>query len=206
MRRLTADLFLLMALALAPALVPGARSASAATARYVVVPGSGTEVVFESHAPMETFTGHTDQVTGWLEADLDDLTVPLDLEVTVDLASFDTGIGKRNDHMRDNHFETATYPVAIFRGGLLAADSPAAVPIGGSTELQLTGTLDLHGVAREMTCTVTVDRQDAATLAVRAEFGILLPDHAIERPKFLFLKLAEDQEVKVDLVLQREGG
>ena len=29
----------------------------------------------------------------------------------------DTGIGMRNTHMRENHLETETYPVATFTGG-----------------------------------------------------------------------------------------
>jgi polyisoprenoid-binding protein YceI len=177
--------------------------ADARTSFYEVQAGKGTVVVFKSRAPMEKFEGKTSRVSGWLEVDPDDLTAPFRLEVTVDLASFDTGMSKRNEHMRDNHLETDKYPTAVFTGGELAPGSATVIPVGGSATVQLIGILDLHGVAREMTCTTTVERPDSGTLLVEARFDVLLPDHRIERPKFLVLKLAEDQKVTVRLFLKK---
>lgn len=194
--------FIMMITVLA-AWAQGATTGAMAATRYEIVPGSGTEVVFESRAPMEKFEGRTGQVGGWLEADLDDLTAPFELAVTVDLASFDTGIGKRNGHMRENHLETGKFPTAVFSGGELAAGSVTAVPIGGPITLQLHGTLDLHGVTRGMTCSLELERPDKETLHVTARFDVLLSDHRIERPKFLMLKMAEDQKVTARLVLQK---
>ncbi len=114
--------------------------------QYEVIPGKSTEVVFDSRAPMEKFQGKTGQVLGWLTADLDDLTSPVEMEVSVELASFDTGLGKRNTHMRENHFETDKYPVAVFRGGKVSGATAKSVAVGATVELTLTGTLDLHGV------------------------------------------------------------
>jgi len=173
--------------------------------QYEVIPGKGTEVVFDSRAPMEKFQGKTRQVLGWLTADLDDLTSPVEMEVSVELASFDTGLGKRNTHMRENHFETDIYPLAVFRGGQVSGATAKAVMVGQMVELKLTGTLDLHGVTREMTCDVTLKRRTQDELLVEARFPVLLPDHNISRPKFLMLKLAEDQQVSVYLSLKKES-
>ena len=179
--------------------------AAALAEQYEVVPGAGTEIVFDSRAPMEKFQGKTGQVLGWLTADLDDLTSPVELEVSVDLASFDTGMGKRNQHMRDNHFETEKYPLAVFRGGQVSEAQDHGVAVGEMTELKLTGTLDLHGVTREITCDVILKRTAIDELLVEAHFEVLLPDHRISRPKFLMLKLAEDQQVNVFLSLKKES-
>ncbi len=173
--------------------------------RYEIVAGSGTEIVFQSRAPMEKFEGKTGQVQGWLDADLSALDQAVELEVQVDLASFDTGKGKRNRHMRENHLETGKYPHAIFRGGQVSGQSALALAVGGTVSLQLTGTLDLHGVTREMTCEVTLNRPTASDLQVEAKFEVLLPDHQIKRPKFLVMKLAEDQQVNVSLQLKKES-
>ena len=183
------------------ALWPGAALAE----RYEIVVGDKTEVVFESHAPMEKFKGRTGQVQGWLEVDLDDLTSPVELVVEVDLASFDTGKGKRNRHMRENHLETDKYPAAFFRGGQVSEATASGLAVGGTVALKLTGTLDLHGVTREMTCEVTLQRPAAAELLVEARFVVLLPDHKIERPKFLIMKLGEDQKVTAQLSLKKES-
>ncbi len=177
--------------------------AAALAERYEIVAGSGTEVVFKSRAPMENFEGKTGQVQGWLEADLAALGQKVEMEVSVDLASFDTGKGKRNRHMRENHFETEKYPRAVFRGGTVSAVSTPKLPVGGEATLTLTGQLDLHGVAREMSCEVTLKRPAEGELLVEARFEVLLPDHQIERPKFLVMKLAEDQKVIAKLVLKQ---
>lgn len=169
---------------------------------FAVVPGERTGVVFESRAPMEKFKGRTDQVRGWLDADLDDLTHPVRLEIQVDLASFDTGMGKRNKHMRENHFETDRYPVAVFSGGEVTEPTSDALTVGGKASLKLTGTLDLHGVKHEMTCVVNLTRPETGTVLVEAEFIVWLQDHRIKRPKFLVMKLAEDQQVTVHILLR----
>jgi len=176
------------------------------TARFGILADKDTEVVFESRAPMENFDGRTNRVSGWLEADPDDLTQPFRFEVAVDMASLDTGNSKRNGHMRENHLETGKYPTAMFTGGKLGPGSPTAVPVGGSAALQVVGTLDLHGVTRTVTCAVEAERPDDGTLRVTARFEVLLDDYGIERPKFLFLKLAEDQQVTVRLVLEKGKG
>ena len=173
--------------------------------QYEVIPGKGTEVVFDSRAPMEKFQGKTGQVLGWLTADLADLTSAVEMEVSVELASFDTGMGKRNTHMRENHFETDRFPLAVFRGGQVSGASAKGLAVGAMVELKLAGTLDLHGVTREMICDVTLTRPTADELRVEAHFPVLLPDHEISRPKFLMLKLAEDQQVNVFLSLKKES-
>lgn len=186
-------------------LVLMARPGSSLAERYVVSPAQSSQVVFESRAPLEKFTGKTAQVTGWLEADLSDLNQPVSLEIRVDLASFDTGIGKRNGHMRDNHFETDKYPEAVFSGGQISEASATSLAVGATATFELTGELDLHGVVRKMACEVTVMRPAPDILQGEARFDVLLPDHRIERPKFLMLKLAEDQKVTVTLQLLKES-
>ena len=173
--------------------------------RYEVVPGSGTEIVFLSRAPMEKFEGRTGHVEGWLDADLSALDQAVELEVRVDLASFDTGMGKRNAHMRENHLETEKYPVAIFRGGQISGQSAPGLMVGSTVTLMLAGTLNLHGVNRDTTCEVILTRPGEGELAVEARFEVLLPDYQIKRPGFLVMKLAEDQKVIAKLILKKES-
>lgn len=185
--------------ALAVLLLPGAVRAE----RFEIVP-EASEIVFESSAPMESFTGRTDQVTGWVEADLGNLAGKIDLQVVVDLASFDTGIGKRNQHMRDNHLETDRFPSAVFRGGAVVQSQPASLVPGQLAVLTLQGTLDLHGVRRDRQCDLTVTLTGEGHLRVQGEFPVLLSEHDIERPKFLVLKLADEQKVRIDLTCRRQ--
>ena len=173
---------------------------SAQAARYEIVTGKQSEIVFKSKAPLEKFQGKTRQLTGFFEADLDDLRGPVSLEVEVDLASFDTGKKKRNRHMCENHLETEKFPKAWFRAGeILQADKPSLAS-GESATLVLNGTLDLHGVKKPHDVTLQLTCRPDGSVLIRCEFKILLSDHEIDRPKFLVMKLADEQQVEIELL------
>ena len=189
----------------AAALVLAAATAAAAE-RWVVAPGDGTRIVFTSKAPLESFDGQTGQVSGWLEFDPQDLLAQPAFEIAVDLASFDTGNRKRNGHMRDNHLETGTYPRAWLRGGTVVETTAAALAPGGTATVRLACELDLHGVVKPLVCEARLARAADGTVTVEAAFEVKLSDHAIDRPRFLVLKLADEQQVKVALELRPETG
>ncbi|MBK8164954.1 MAG: YceI family protein [bacterium] len=191
---------ILLALVLVLAALP-----ATAAERFTVDPAGGSRIVFTSKAPLESFDGHTAAVSGWLEFDPADLRIPPRFEIAVDLASFDTGLRKRNEHMRENHFETATYPQAWFRGGRLDGATVAGLAPGASAVVQLGGELDLHGVVQPLACEARLTRATDGRLTVEAAFAVKLSDHAIDRPKFLVMKLADEQQVKVTLVLRPEA-
>jgi len=67
----------------------------------------------------------------------------------------------------------------------------------------MAGQLTLHGVTRRIAVTVELTYEDAgpgATLRARTEFPVVLDDYEISRPRFLFLKLGEEQKVRVDVL------
>ena len=186
----------------------GRRSASIRVAfadRYVIAPGKGTEVVFRSEAPLESFEGKTDQARGTVSIDWSDPAGTVEIRIAVDLAHLDTGIDLRNRHMRENHLHTDEYPEAIFTArtieGLPAGNTRPAAAV----ECVLTGDFTLHGVTKEMTVPVTIAPHEGNALAIEARFDVTLSDHEISRPKFLFLKLDETQHVRVRLVATPEA-
>lgn len=198
MRRLLTIVVVLLGLA-------GARQpAAAAEGRWEIVPGDGTRVEFVSKAPLETFTGRTKQVSGACTFDPDQLAGDVVLEVAVEMASFDTGLGKRNQHMRDNHLQTDRFPRSWLRGGTIQASSASSLPVGGAVSVDFVGELELHGVRRPVVCTIELSRPTADRLVASAEFPVKLADHDIKRPQVLMLKLADEQRVRVDLVLGRK--
>ena len=176
--------------------------------RWEIEPAAGrSEVTFHSKATMDSFDGSTRDIEGWIE--LDPATPATDpaWEVRVDLASLDTGIGLRNQHMRENHLHTDDYPYAVFRGGAIEPVPPEGLARGARTRLDLTGEFELHGVTRPRTIPVELVWLEDGTLEATAEFTVSLEDHAISRPKFLLLKLADVQRVELHLVATpaREG-
>jgi len=184
---------LIAALALA---VAGAPAASAAT--FVVKPGDPNKVVFVSQAPTEKFEGKTNQMEGRLVLDPASVGDSITVHLEVDMASLDTGIKKRNQHMRENHLETAKYPKAIFDGA--AVRGGGKLDGGAPVNFEAEGTFTLHGVSRRIRIPITAtyaSKKEGAQVAFSTNFPVALPDYNISRPQFLFMKLAEVQQVRV---------
>lgn len=165
-------------------------------ADFVVKPGAPNQVVFTSKATAETFQGKTDQISGRVSLP-DSLSDSVTVYVEVDIASLKTGIGKRDKDMREDYLETGKYPKGIFKGATLKNAGGMKLTPGVPATLDVEGSFTLHGVTRRLRTTIEVTLKDARTLEFKTEFPVTLAHHKIERPKFLFLKLAEVQQVAV---------
>lgn len=208
MRRRLSMRALAGAAATTAALLAAAAPAEAAPTRFTVVADHADKVTFTSKAPLETFQGKTDRVAGEIVADPADLGDSATVRIEVDLASLDTGIDKRNQHMREKHLETAKYPKAIFTGAAILGPKPAKLAPGKSVPLEVEGTFSLHGVDRRLRTTVEVTLLDGGgppRLKLHARFPVSLSDYAISRPEFLFLKLSDAQDVEVTAVAAAES-
>ncbi len=170
----------------------------AAAAEFVVKAGAPNKVVFVSKAATETFEGKTNRIQGRIVVDPASVVDSVTVHLEVDLASLDTGIGKRNSHMRKNHLETDTYPKAVFAGATVRGPKDASLAPGKTISLECEGNFTLHGVTQRMRVTVAVTRKDERTLGFKTVFKVPLADYKIERPRFLFLKLGEVQDVIVE--------
>lgn len=171
-------------------------AAGAKETTYTISPGGGNEVVFTSRAVGETFDGRTDRIHGSFTCDPGDLRKPARGEVWIEVESLDTGIGLRNNHMFKNHLEPEKYPRMTFAlEGLV--DPPPSLPVGEAKTLTARGKFTCHGVTNPLEPELTVVRDSDGSLVVEAEWTVKLTDYEIPRPQFLFVKLAEEQEIDV---------
>jgi polyisoprenoid-binding protein YceI len=108
------------------------------------------------HLPdaLEAIDGTTNRVSGTILADPNN-AVTSSVEVSIDLASLDTGIALRNHHMRERYIETGKYPTATFKS---VSVSPPAAPIVANqpAELNVTGDFTMHGITKRITAPVRV--------------------------------------------------
>jgi polyisoprenoid-binding protein YceI len=117
--------------------------------------------------------------------------------VAVDLRTLETGIGLRNEHMRNEYLEVGKgegYQAAVLSDvdlGDVAADT-----IRGKT--RFTGTLLLHGVKKPVAGQAEVRREGSA-VRVDAAFPITLADYAIKEPRYLGVGVKDVVQVKVTL-------
>jgi polyisoprenoid-binding protein YceI len=95
---------------------------------------------------MSVWRGKFNKSSGTIEIDREAKTGTVDM--TIDLASVDTGFDELNEHLKKpDFFEVAKYPTATYKGKLAKFEN------GAPTEVQ--GELNLHGVTKPVTLTIT---------------------------------------------------
>lgn len=145
---------------------------------------------FTSTTPLTTFSGVSNNLTGYL--DLESGVV----DFYLDLNTLDTGIGLRDKHMRNNYLETKKYPFAEFTGRLDRNISANQLP----AEVKVVGKFKLHGVERTVEIPGTIGAEGQG-LRVKANWEILLKDYKIDIPKVVFYQLSEKQDVEINILL-----
>jgi polyisoprenoid-binding protein YceI len=124
-------------------------------------------------------------------------------EIAVDLSTIDTGIGLRNQHLRENYLEVgkgAGFDKAVLSDIHLADVDKEAFQ--GSTAF--TATLLLHGVKREIAGKADL-RTEGTARRVRAEFPLTLTDFAVAPPEYLGVGVGTRLLVKVTLTATPSG-
>lgn len=191
-------------------------SVQAKPVNYIVDDPKGRDLVsFTSDAPVELIVGRTNQIKGQVSVDdsLDLSKQPVVASFEVDLASIDTGIPLRNEHMRDNFLETAKFPKAIFK--VKSIGQPAVLKDGQKTTLKATGEFSLHGktVAKDIPVDVTYFKNCKSTqgkfencdlMQIKSTFSVPFKDYAIKRPEIVFQKLADTVIVTVAATARHE--
>jgi len=118
------------------------------------------------------------------------------VRVTVALGKLETGIALRDKHMKEKTLEVDKFPNATFaivRGDLKFPEK------GKSTDGEVSGTLNMHGVGKATKAKYSATRSDD-TYTVTASFKVDIKNHDIEQPNYLGVKV--NTEVDVDVKFQ----
>jgi polyisoprenoid-binding protein YceI len=98
------------------------------------------------HMAISKINGSFNTISGKLEFD-EAASSPLSLEISIDPASINTGVDKRDEHLRSpDFFDTGKYPEITFV-------SEKIVP-GRDGSFEIEGSLSLHGVSKIITITL----------------------------------------------------
>ncbi|HIA53220.1 MAG TPA: YceI family protein [Candidatus Melainabacteria bacterium] len=194
----------------------GSTAVSAKQLNYVVGdPKNRDSVSFTSDAPIELIVGKTSNISGKVSIDESlDLSKPFTATFDVDLATIDTGIPLRNEHMRDNFLETKKFPKATFT----VKSQPGVTGILKDKQkvtIKATGDFALHGVTVKKTvpvdltffknCETTQSKFEHCDLIqIKSTFNIPFKDHQIKRPEVVFQKLADTVIVTISATAKRD--
>ncbi len=103
------------------------------------------------------------------------------------------------EHFNENYMESDSYPKAYFSGDI---DQLQPDALGTeSSFFNTNGQLSIHGVNREIKEKISLKRQ-GDNILLQSTFKVRPEDHAIEVPKLLFEKIAEEVTVDVELLLK----
>lgn len=183
--RYAAILLLLFAV---PAYAEEAPPPSSATA-YALVTGS--RVSYEAFAKMffiipNSIDASTTKVAGSLGID-----TAVNGVLTIDAASFDSGIGKRDDHIREI-LETKKYPAIEFSVSAVEPLTPGDTSsyTGAKT---VRGGLTVRGVTKEVSFPATI-KAEGESFVIDGAVEVKYSDFGIEPPTFAgIVKRAEDR-------------
>ena len=104
------------------------------------------------HLTVSNVKGDFTKVKGAVTIDDKDIS-NLNVELTIDATSVNTGHAKRDEHLRaPDFFDVAKYPTITFVSKKVIKDGP--------DRLKVTGDLTLHGVTREVTVNVEGPTQE----------------------------------------------
>lgn len=111
--------------------------------------------------------------------------------------SLDTGIGLRNQHMKEKYLETAKYPY----GELKVEDVTGFKKDLPDGSYPFKGTITIHNVAQPVTGTVQVQKIGDG-LQIKAEFDTKVSYFSIPLPAYAGVALKDDVKVVVESQLK----
>lgn len=147
-----------------------------------------------------TAKGTTKEITGSFVLTKDGLDSSAPTSFTVGLTKLKSDESQRDRRVQDT-LQTTKYPSAVFTATKLTG-FPADFPAGQEIAMQLTGTLDLHGVKKEVTWDVKA-RKEGAGFSALATLKIVFADYGITKPDLAgFVTVNEDATLQVQVVAQ----
>ncbi len=163
---------------------------------YTISAGAPNSVVFNVEDSVDPFDGKTANATGTIVADPADPTRS-QVEVSIDLASLDTGVALRNQHMREKYLQTAKFPAVTFKS--LGVTGPAFIAPSQPADISILGDFTLHGVTKRMTIPVKVTLLADGRIHAISHFNVRLPDFGIVVPHNVFVTVDDSVGIRLDL-------
>lgn len=156
--------------------------------------GGDSEAGYRVHEVLNgsdvTVTGRTDSVTGSATVDGSAITKA---EITVQVADIATDSNQRDSYFRDSAMDAAAFPTATFALTEPIAD---AVPTGsGTTKVEATGNLTLHGVTKPVTATLEVGLNGDG-VDISGSIPITFSDYGVQAPDLGFVKVDDSGAVE----------
>lgn len=155
------------------------------------------KVTFYSSTSLLDFEGVTDKIDGYIYWEGDKVFGDKsEIYFEVQLAAFETGIGKRDRDMREDVLQTNKYPIASFTGSFIKVKKTAS-----NYTVVAKGEMSLHGHKKEMEISGIITFEENS-MNIKSNFSLFLKDYEIIAPSLMaFVKVAEEIKLELDFNL-----
>lgn len=123
-----------------------------------------------------------------------------DIAVLALMKGFRFKVALMEEHFNESYAETDKYPKATFKGKIEGFDLAKITAEGKS--FPITGDLALHGKTKKITDTATITKT-GNTIIITGNFTVKTQDFAIEVPKLVSKKVAEQVKISYNLTLSK---
>ena len=165
-----------------------------AAEQHIELDPEATSIRFTLGATLHTVEGRISLVSGSL--DLDRESGAVSGEILVDATSADTGNDSRDEDMHTKVLMSDTYPRIVVRPEHFTGE----VAEQGTSEVELTGRMELAGTSHQITVPVDVT-VDGNSFSATAEFTVPYVEWGLEDPSRFLLRV----DKVVDVTVETEG-
>ena len=151
-----------------------------------------SSISFFSKSPIEDIDATNKKATIVLK------TTTNDIQFGVPMISFKFPKPLMEEHFNENYVESDKYPTCIFKGKINEAIDYTK---DGEYTVTAKGTLNLHGVTKEIEATGTLI-VNGSEIRIQSAFKIKVADYNIKVPSLYIKNIAEVVDVKVSAVLE----
>ena len=153
-------------------------------------------VFFSSDAPLELIEARSDELVGIINP------IERTFAFAVKMKSFEGfNSALQHEHFNENYMESSTFPKGIFSGRII---EKIDLTKDGDYNIRAKGMLILHGVKKERIIKSTV-HVEGNQLTIHSKFTALLIDHDITIPRLVYQKIAEEIEVEINAVFEKNS-
>lgn len=149
------------------------------------------KIQFFSKAPMEDIEAINRKATAVLDTETGKM------EFSVLMKAFEFEKALMMEHFNENYVESNKFPKAVFKGAITDASS-VKWDKDGSYPVTVKGTMELHGVTKEVQASGTFTVKDDK-LNGKSEFNLNIKEYDIQIPSVVKDKIAEVVKITVDV-------
>ncbi len=145
-------------------------------------------VTFFSSAPMEDITADNKQVLSIID------TSTGEMAISILMKSFLFEKSLMREHFNENYVESDKFPKAIFKGKTLDFKAMS----NGSKKVEIEGTLEIHGVTKNIKIHADVTKTDEG-IVLKGEFFVKVSDYKIKIPAIVVNNIGKKIKVSFEL-------